>query len=171
MADNPRTDFDQPGLQAGQRPIGHLLGKVCALQEDAEIVCQCMKLKPHLVLSHALAGQPGPVNRLLAFLDVLLDGATLIVEVDDPVRVHRQVRHDEADAGEQFAGVPLDLGNNAPGLVSRRRLILEVTVDAPHMVGRTPHRTLEQMRDPSLQDAIGTQADDMELALSLQHLV
>jgi len=31
MADNPRTDFDQPGLQAGQRPVGHLLGKVCAL--------------------------------------------------------------------------------------------------------------------------------------------
>lgn len=31
MADDPRTDFDQPGLQAAQRTVGHLLGKVCAL--------------------------------------------------------------------------------------------------------------------------------------------
>jgi hypothetical protein len=26
MADDPRTDFDQPGLQACQPPIGYLLG-------------------------------------------------------------------------------------------------------------------------------------------------
>jgi len=33
-----------------------------------------MKLKPHLVLRHALAGQARPVDRLFAFLDVLLGG-------------------------------------------------------------------------------------------------
>ena len=97
MADNPRTNFDQPGLQARQRPIGHFLGKVCILQEDAEIIRQCMKLEPDLILRHALAGQARPVDGLLAFLDVLLGGATLIVEMDDPFGVHRQVGHDKAD--------------------------------------------------------------------------
>ena len=28
VADDPCTDFDDPGLQAGQRPIGDLLGQV-----------------------------------------------------------------------------------------------------------------------------------------------
>lgn len=55
VADTPRTDFDEPGLQAGQRPVGHLLWQVSALQEDTGIVGQGMKLKPHLVLDHAHA--------------------------------------------------------------------------------------------------------------------
>ena len=38
LSHNPCANFDQPGLQAGQQPIGYLLGKVCALQEDTEIV-------------------------------------------------------------------------------------------------------------------------------------
>ena len=28
MTDDPRADFDQPCLEAGQRPVGYLLGKV-----------------------------------------------------------------------------------------------------------------------------------------------
>ncbi len=42
-----------------------------------------MKLKSNLVLGNALAGWPGPVDRLFALFDVLLGGATLIVEADD----------------------------------------------------------------------------------------
>jgi len=38
VTDYPYTNFDQLGLQAGQRPIGHLLGEVCALQEYTKIV-------------------------------------------------------------------------------------------------------------------------------------
>ena len=116
MADDLCTDFDYPGLQAGQRPIGHLLGKVRALQEDAEIVRQCMKLKQHLVLRHALAGQARPVDRLLAFLDMLLGGASLIVEVDDSVGLHRKVGHDEADAGNSSPGCHLTLAITRRGL-------------------------------------------------------
>jgi len=37
VADNPCTDFDEPGLQAGQRPVGYLLWQVSTLQEDPEI--------------------------------------------------------------------------------------------------------------------------------------
>lgn len=128
MADDPCADFDEPRLQTGERPIRHLLGKVCALQEDAEIVGQRVKLKADLVLRHALAGQPRPVDRLLTFFDVLLGGATLIVEMDDPVRVHRQVGDDETDAGEQLAGMPLYLGDDPSWFIPGRRLILEVTV-------------------------------------------
>lgn len=104
-----------------------------------------MELKPDLVLRHAPAGQAHPVDLLLDFLDMLFGCATLIVEVDNPVRVHRQIGHDKADAREQLAGMPFNLGDDAAWLVPRRRLILEVTVNAPHMIGRTSDRALEQM--------------------------
>ena len=81
------------------------------MQEDAEILGQRVKLKADLVLRHALAGQARPVDRLLAFLDVLLGCAKLIVEMDDSVRVHGQVGDYETDAGEQIAGMPLYLGD------------------------------------------------------------
>jgi hypothetical protein len=71
VTDDPCTDFDQPGLQAGQRPVCNLLGQISAFQEDTEVVGQCMKLKPHLVLGQSLTGETRPVDRLLAFLDAL----------------------------------------------------------------------------------------------------
>ena len=52
MADEPRTVFDQPCLEAGQRPVCYLFRQISALQEDPEIVCQRRKLKPNLVLRH-----------------------------------------------------------------------------------------------------------------------
>ena len=66
VTDGPRPDFNQPGLQAGQRPISHLLGQVGLLQEDTEIVGQCVQLQPDLVVAGPFAGQPRPVDRLLA---------------------------------------------------------------------------------------------------------
>ena len=71
-----------------------------------------MELQADLVLRHALAGQPCPIDRLLAFFDVLLCRAALILEADDPVRLHRQVGDDKADAREQLAGMPFYLGDN-----------------------------------------------------------
>jgi len=44
MSDDPCADFDEPGLQAGQRPIGYLLGQISGFQKDTEIVGQCMEL-------------------------------------------------------------------------------------------------------------------------------
>ena len=85
---NPCANSDQPSLQAVQQPIGYLLRKVCALQEHTEIVGQCVKLKADFVLRHAIARQSCPVDRLFAFLDVLLCGAALIVETYDPVWLH-----------------------------------------------------------------------------------
>ena len=45
VADDPRAGFDQSCLEAGQRPVGYLLGQISAVQEDTEIVGQCVKLK------------------------------------------------------------------------------------------------------------------------------
>lgn len=35
MTDDPCTNLDQPGLQAGQRPVGHLFGQVQAVPSCA----------------------------------------------------------------------------------------------------------------------------------------
>lgn len=43
VTDDPRADLDQPRLQAGQGPVGHLFGQIGGLQEDAEIVSQSME--------------------------------------------------------------------------------------------------------------------------------
>jgi len=48
---------------------------------------------------------------------VLLGGAASIVEPDDPVRLHRKVGYDEADAGEQLTGMPLYLGDGTARFV------------------------------------------------------
>ena len=76
-----------------------------------------MKLKSDLVVAEALARQSRPVDRIFAFLDVLFSRATLIVKTDDPVRLHRQIGNHEAHAREQITGVPLDLGDDAAGLL------------------------------------------------------
>jgi hypothetical protein len=70
---------------------------------------------------------------ILAFLDVLLGGAALVVEPNHPIRVHRQVGDNEAHTREQLARMPLDLGNDTARLVPALRLILEVLVEPLHL--------------------------------------
>lgn len=48
---------------------------------------------------------------------VLLCCAALFVEADDPVWFHWQIGDNEADAGEQLAGVPFDLSDDSPWFV------------------------------------------------------
>ena len=55
-----------------------------------------MKLKPDLIIAEPLAGEPRPVDRVFAHLDVSFGCPTLIVETGDPVWLHRQVGYDEA---------------------------------------------------------------------------
>ena len=85
------------------------------MQEDTKIRSQRMKLKSDLVVTEPLAGQPGPGDGVLAFFDMLFGRAALIVEADDPFRLHWQVGDDKTHAREQLAGVPLDLGNHLTG--------------------------------------------------------
>jgi len=76
-----------------------------------------MKLKPHSVVLEFPARQPGPHNRVLAFLDVLLGRAALIVEGDDTIGRSGQVGDDEANGRIKLAWVPFDLGDDAAFLV------------------------------------------------------
>ena len=45
MANGPCVNLYESGLQAGQRPLCHLLWQINALQEDAEILGQCLDLQ------------------------------------------------------------------------------------------------------------------------------
>lgn len=85
------------------------------MKKDTEVVGQCMKLKSDLVVTEPLAGQTGPGDSVLAFLDVLFCGSALIVEPKQFFRRKGEVGHDEAKAWEQFTGVPFDFGGNPAG--------------------------------------------------------
>ena len=75
-----------------------------------------MKLEWDGVVAELAVGQPGPFDRGLAFLDVLLRFASWIVEGHHPFGWPGQVDDDEADTGMQIPGMPFYLGNCAPHL-------------------------------------------------------
>ena len=112
---DPRAGLDEAVLDTCQRPVSDFFGQFSALEKAAKVVGQYMKLEPDCIVTEAFTGQPCPVDRVFAFLDVLFGCAALIVEADDPVRFHRQVGDDKAHAGKQIAGVPLDLCDDATG--------------------------------------------------------
>ena len=102
---------------------------------------------------------------------MLLSGATLIVELNDPVCLHWHIGNDKTNPREQFTRMPFHLGDDTTGFVPGRSLILKVAAGASHMVGRTAHRALEQMRNPALKNTIGAQTDGIEIALRFEHPV
>ncbi len=63
-----------------------------------------------------MAGEPGPVDRVLAFIYMLLGGAAPSVEGHYPLGLPAQIGDDEADKGEELAGVPRHLAPDAAGL-------------------------------------------------------
>src|SRR3954463_979698 len=67
--------------------------------------------------------------------------------------------------------MPLDLGHDPAGAAPGLGLVAEAGVETPDLVGRTPHRTLEQMSNPALENRIGGQADDIAVILRLQEFV
>ncbi len=113
-----------------------------------------MKLQPDGIVAELAARQPRPFDRALAFLDVLLRFAALIVEGHDPLRRAAQVGDDEADAWIQFPGMPLYLGDDPALPVPRARLIAEAGMEAANMIRRATNRTGEQMGDAFLKNLI-----------------
>ena len=67
-----------------------------------------MELEADGVGGEGAARQAGPLDRALAFFDVLLAGAAVVVEGNDALGRPRQVGDDEADARIKLAGVTLD---------------------------------------------------------------
>ncbi len=60
-------------------------GKDQASQKIAQVVGQNKQSQPHLIRDKALAGQPRPVQGILAFLDPLLGRAATVVKVNPPL--------------------------------------------------------------------------------------
>ena len=81
VADHPGADLDELLPQAGERPAFHCLGQSQRPQEVAEIVGERVKLEPDGIGGEGAAGQPRPLQGVLALFDVLLGGAALIVPV------------------------------------------------------------------------------------------
>src|SRR5262249_31817370 len=107
----------------------------------------------------------------LALLDPLLARPALVVESNDALARAAHVRHDEADAGIKFFGMPLDLGNHPARLAPASRLIGEIGMEPTHLVRWSSDRTLEQIADPVLEDPVGRQADRIFDPLGFQELV
>src|SRR6266481_5495345 len=96
-----------------------------------------MKLEPHRVGGERSARQSRPLDRAFALLDPLLARPALVVESNDALGRAAHVRHDEADAGIKFSGMPLDLGDNPPRLGPGSGLIAEIGMEPAHMVRRS----------------------------------
>ena len=75
----------------------------------------------HFVRLEPMTTQPGRLHRLLAFLDPLLGGPTLIVEPYHRPARQRQVRYDEAYLAEQFPKVEFHLRHDPPRFAPTRR--------------------------------------------------
>jgi hypothetical protein len=104
-----------------------------------------MELETHRVGGEGATGQPRPLDRVLAFLDVLLACAALVVaalvvEGDHALGGSRQVGDDEADARIRLARVPLDFRHHSAGLRPALRLIAEAGIVAAHLMRWPPNR-------------------------------
>jgi len=67
--------------------------------------------------------------------------------------------------------MPLDLGHDAAWLIPALRLIAEAGVVAANLMRRSPDRALQQVADPTLQDAVGRQPDRVAGTLGFKELV
>jgi hypothetical protein len=69
-----------------------------------QVVGQGIKLEADDVCFPRVGGEPCPLHRNLAVLDLMLRPAALIIEGDDMVRGPGQVGGDKPEAGIQFPG-------------------------------------------------------------------
>src|SRR5262249_5122768 len=114
-----------------------------------------MKLEPYRVGGERSARQSRPLDCAFALLDPLLARPTLVVESNDALGRAAHVRHDEADAGIKFSGMPLDLGDNPPRLGPGSVRIDDIGMEPARMVRRSSDCAREQIADPALQNLVG----------------
>src|SRR5262245_36338315 len=140
MPNESAPGLEQPLLETREGPLLDGDRQDQPAQQVAEVVGDHAEEQSDLVGPEPMAGEPGPVRGRLAPLDPLLGSAPLVVEADDgPVRPG-QGGHDEADPGEQFAEMMLNLRDHAAravpggGLVVARSGLL-VTHVAPGSPG------------------------------------
>ena len=89
----------------------------------------------------------------------MLARAAFIVEGNDMLRRSRHVGDDEANARLKLSRMLLDLGGDPARLRPACGPVVEVGAIPPNMVRWPPDRTLEQVADPALQDAVRRKPD------------
>lgn len=89
----------------------------------------------------------------------------MVVECDDTLGRTGQVGDDEPDTREEFAGMPLDLGDRAAFPAPRSSPIAEGGVEPPHMVRRTADRSIEEMGNMRLKYRVRLEADRVLVTL------
>ena len=151
MFDQPRAGLDQAFPERGQRPGCDGLRRRDGAQEIGKVVGQGVQLEPHGVSGEAHAGEPGPLQRVLAFLDVLFCRASIVLEREHPLVRQAAIGHQEADGREQFARMKFDLGDDAPGLRPALGAVMEACVAAHGMIWRSASRPLGQERHLLMQ--------------------
>src|SRR4051794_14218350 len=67
--------------------------------------------------------------------------------------------------------MPLDLGHDPAGAAPGLGLVAEAGVVTPDFMGRTAHRTLEQMSNPALENSISRKADHVPVVLRFKEFV
>ena len=86
MANHLRANLDPLVAERRQRPVADALGQRQPAKEVPQVVGQGEQLQPRLIIHEVVAGQPRPVQRVLAFFDPLLGCSATVVEVPRPSR-------------------------------------------------------------------------------------
>ena len=154
MAHDLATDLDQPAPERRQRPVPHGVGQGQGSQKVPEVVGERVKLETDSIVGELATGQSCPPDGVLAFLDVLLRRAPLIVEDDNPLGGTGEVGDDEADTWIKFARMPFDLGDDAARLGPTGGPIAEVRVASAHLLSVSADRALQEVGDIALQDCV-----------------
>ena len=118
-----------------------------------------MQLKANGIGGKAHAGQPRPLQRVLAFFDVLLRRAPDVIECEHPLVRQAAIGNQEADGWEQFAWMELDLGDDAPGLRPALGAVVEAGVAAHDVVRRSASWPSGQERHLLMQFGVAFDPD------------
>ena len=106
---------------------------------------------------------------MLALLDSLLRRAAPVVKAHHLHRGTAQVRHYDAEVGQQLAQVPLDLGHHPAGTIPALGLVVEAVEVPPDRLRRPTDGTVQQVADAPLQNLVGRQTDRIEEAFGLRY--
>ena len=154
MTNYLRTDLDQLVSQGCHCPMPDRLRQRELAEEIPEVVRQGQREAPHRIVSEVVAVYPRPFDRVLPFLNPLLHGPSLVVEMDNILRSHREVRNDGADTGEELPAIPLHFRDLTPGLTTSCTLVLDVVVSNNGRLRRAARGSDKELLDLAPESVI-----------------
>ena len=168
MPDHLRSNLDQFGQEGAKGPVFDASRKDQPPEKIAQVVGQNKESLPHLIRDKSLAGQPSPVQGVLAFLDPLLGHTASVVKVNHAWGLCAHIGHNETDSRIEFALMPFDLGDDPTRTVPTGGLIFEVGKPDDGLSGWTTHRPGQQVFNLLLKDIVCGKPDGIQKALLLQ---